>query len=92
MNIARKTALITGAKRAVDQVLVNDALRRGAERVYPGTRGTLQHTDKRVGPAPLDVTNLSPIQPAVDEVGNIETRIESQRRGICAQHASQAQQ
>ena len=38
MAIADKTVLVTGANRGIGQALVADALRRGARRVYAGTR------------------------------------------------------
>src|ERR1700730_12086346 len=55
MNIANKTILITGANRGIGQALVTEALRRGAKRVYAGTRSALQHPEKRVTPLTLDV-------------------------------------
>ena len=64
MNIANKTILITGANRGIGRALVDEALRRGAERVYAGTRSALQNTDKRVTPLTLDVTSVSQIQRA----------------------------
>ncbi len=62
MHIADNTILITGANRGIGQALLNEALRRGAKKVYAGTRGTLEHSDPRVSPLTLDVTNVSQIQ------------------------------
>ena len=69
MNIANKTVLITGANRGIGRALVDEALRRGAKRVYAGTRSGLQNSDKRVTPLTLDVTSISQIQRAASEVG-----------------------
>jgi hypothetical protein len=68
MNITNKTVLITGANRGIGRALVNEALRRGAKRVYAGTRGALTIADKRVTPLTLDVTSVEQIQRAVDKV------------------------
>jgi NAD(P)-dependent dehydrogenase (short-subunit alcohol dehydrogenase family) len=76
MNIQNKTILITGANRGIGRALVNEALRRGAKRVYAGTRsGELQTTDNRVTPLMLDVTNLSQIQRAAEEVDTLDVLI-----------------
>jgi len=66
MNIEGKTVLITGANRGIGRALVDEALRRGAERVYAGTRSALQNADKRVTPLTLDVNTASQIEPAAD--------------------------
>ena len=75
MNIAQKTVLITGANRGIGRALVDEALRRGARRVYAGTRSALQHSDKRVTPLTLDVTSASQIQRAADEVETLDVLI-----------------
>jgi NAD(P)-dependent dehydrogenase (short-subunit alcohol dehydrogenase family) len=75
MNIDKKTVLITGANRGIGQALVNEALRRGAKRVYAGTRGTLQDVDERVTPLTLDVTDISQIERAVKEVDSLDVLI-----------------
>ena len=75
MNIEQKAVLITGANRGIGQALVNEALGRGAKRVYAGTRGALQHPDKRVTPLTLDVTNASQIRQAVNQVDALDVLI-----------------
>ncbi len=75
MDIANKTVLITGANRGIGRALVNEAVRRGAKRVYAGTRGTLENTSERVTPLTLDVTDASQIQRAADRVEELDVLI-----------------
>src|SRR5260370_7277027 len=75
MNISNKSVLITGANRGIGRALLDEALRRGAKKVYAGTRGAIQHPDKRVTPLTLDVTNGSQIQRAVDAVDTLDVLI-----------------
>jgi NAD(P)-dependent dehydrogenase (short-subunit alcohol dehydrogenase family) len=75
MNIENKTILITGANRGIGRALVAEALRRGAKKVYAGTRSTLPVTDERVTPVTLDVTNTSQIQKAVEKIGTLDLLI-----------------
>src|SRR5512132_986240 len=64
MTIADKAVLVTGANRDIWQALVDEALSRGATRVYAGTRQPLTHPDRPVTPLTLDVTNPAQIQAA----------------------------
>jgi NAD(P)-dependent dehydrogenase (short-subunit alcohol dehydrogenase family) len=75
MKIADKAVLVTGANRGIGQALVDEALRRGAKRVYAGTRQSLSHPDERVTSLTLDVTNAAQIQAAVDMVESLDVLI-----------------
>jgi NAD(P)-dependent dehydrogenase (short-subunit alcohol dehydrogenase family) len=75
MTIENKVVLITGANRGIGKALVNEALRRGAKRVYAGTRSALQISDERVTPLTLDVTNPAQIQRAVENVESLDILI-----------------
>jgi NAD(P)-dependent dehydrogenase (short-subunit alcohol dehydrogenase family) len=71
-TIADKAVLVTGANRGIGQALVEEALRRGAKRVYAGTRQPLTHADERVTPLTLDVTDEGQIQAAVESVDSLD--------------------
>ena len=75
MNITNRIVLITGANRGIGRALVDEAIRRGAKRVYAGTRSGLQHADKRVTPLTLDVTNTTQIERAVGAVEALDVLI-----------------
>jgi NAD(P)-dependent dehydrogenase (short-subunit alcohol dehydrogenase family) len=75
MNIENRTVLITGANRGIGKALVDEALRRGAKKVYAGMRSPIQHSDKRVTPLTLDVTNASQIERAVAAIDTLDVLI-----------------
>jgi NAD(P)-dependent dehydrogenase (short-subunit alcohol dehydrogenase family) len=75
MRIANSTVLVTGANRGIGQALVTEALSRGAERVYAGTRQPLVHPDARVTPLTLDVTSAAQIRAAVEQVKSLDVLI-----------------
>jgi NAD(P)-dependent dehydrogenase (short-subunit alcohol dehydrogenase family) len=75
MKIADRAVLVTGANRGIGQALVEEALRRGAKRVYAGTRQPLAHVDGRVMPLTLDVTNAEQTQGAVERVASLDILI-----------------
>ncbi|WP_199239634.1 MULTISPECIES: SDR family NAD(P)-dependent oxidoreductase [Kribbella] len=66
---------MTGANRGIGQALVEEVLRRGAKRVYAGTRRPLTHPDERVTPLTLDVTDAAQIQAAVESVASLDVLI-----------------
>jgi len=72
MKIADKAVLVTGANRGLGRALVEEALSRGAQRVYAGTRQPLSHADARVTPLTLDVTNAAQIQAALEHVASLD--------------------
>ena len=75
MTIADSAVLVTGANRGIGQALVEEALRRGAKRVYAGTRQPLAHSDGRVTPLILDVTNAAQIRAAVESVESLDVLV-----------------
>jgi NAD(P)-dependent dehydrogenase (short-subunit alcohol dehydrogenase family) len=82
MTLAGRTVLVTGANRGIGQALVEEALRRGAKRVYAGTREPLSHSDGRVTPLTLDVTNAAQTQAAVERVESLDILINNAGVGL----------
>src|SRR5258708_33337950 len=83
MNIENRTVLITGANRGIGRALVEEALRRGAKQVYAGPRLPFAHTDGRVTPLTLDVTNTAQIQDAVENVEALDILINNAGLAFC---------
>jgi NAD(P)-dependent dehydrogenase (short-subunit alcohol dehydrogenase family) len=72
MTTEGKSVLVTGANRGLGRALVEEALRRGAKRVYAASRRPLVHADARVTPLTLDVTDPAQIQAAVEQVESLD--------------------
>ncbi len=75
MSLKDKNVVVTGGSRGIGKALVEEALRRGAKRVYAGTRQPLAHSDGRVTPLTLDVTNAAQIERAVERVESLDILI-----------------
>jgi len=75
MKIADSTVLVTGANRGLGKALVEEALRRGAKRIYAGARQPFVHANRGVRPLTLDVTDAAQIGTAVEKVDTIDILI-----------------
>ena len=75
MTFAGMTVLVTGANRGIGQALVEEALARGARRVYAGMRQPVAHPDPRVMPLRMDVTDAVQIQEAAGQVESLDILI-----------------
>jgi NAD(P)-dependent dehydrogenase (short-subunit alcohol dehydrogenase family) len=82
MTSTDRAVLVTGANRGIGQALVEEALRRGAKRVYAGTRQPLAHSDGRVIAVTLDVTNAAQTQAAVERVESLDILINNAGVGL----------
>ena len=71
-TIEGKAILVTGANRGIGQALVTEALRRGAARVYAGTRRPYTHPDPRVAAVGLDITSEVQVRAAAAQVESLD--------------------
>lgn len=75
MTISDTTILVTGGNRGIGRALVDEALRRGAARVYAGTRQPMTHPDHRVVPLTLDVTDPAQVAAAAERIDSLDILI-----------------
>jgi len=70
-----RTVLITGANRGLGRALLEEALHRGAALVYAGSRGPFGHSDHRVVPLALDLSDRDSIEAAAEVVPTLDLLI-----------------
>jgi len=75
MSLKDKSVVVTGANRGIGQALVEEALRRGAGRVYAGMRRPLAQRDERVTILTLDVTDAAQVEAAARTVESADILI-----------------
>jgi len=71
-----RTILVTGANRGLGKAMVEQALERGARRIYAGARKQpFTHPDSRVTPLLLDVTDAAHIEAAAKAVDELDVLV-----------------
>ncbi len=75
MTIAASTVLITGANRGIGEALVEEALKRGATRVYAASRQPITHPNERVTAVRLDVTDTDQIHRVAGQVPSLDVLV-----------------
>ena len=75
LDIAGSSVLITGANRGLGRALVDEALARGAGRVYAASRSPMAVDDERVTPLLIDVTDRAQIERAAASVAALDILI-----------------
>ena len=75
MNIENKTILVTGANRGIGKALVEEALKRGARRVYAGMRTVVPSSNPRLVALKLDVTDQASVDAAAAKIPELDLLI-----------------
>jgi NAD(P)-dependent dehydrogenase (short-subunit alcohol dehydrogenase family) len=75
MTVEGKVVLITGANRGIGEALLQEALQRGAARVYAATRKPFTHPDPRVRPVTIDLTSVDSIRAAAESIEEVDVLV-----------------
>jgi NAD(P)-dependent dehydrogenase (short-subunit alcohol dehydrogenase family) len=74
-TLVDQTLLVTGANRGIGRALLEEALRRGARRVFAATRQAWAHPDGRVTRVTMDVTDPAQIRDAVRQLDSLDVLV-----------------
>jgi NAD(P)-dependent dehydrogenase (short-subunit alcohol dehydrogenase family) len=74
-TVANKSVLVTGANRGLGRALVDEAVTRGAKRVFAASRQPMAVADERVTPLILDVTDRAQIEDVFARVESLDILI-----------------
>jgi NAD(P)-dependent dehydrogenase (short-subunit alcohol dehydrogenase family) len=74
-TIAGKAVLVTGANRGIGRALVGELVRRGADRVYAGTRESVAFDDGQISPVLLDVTRPEQVARAIEGIPALDVLV-----------------
>jgi NAD(P)-dependent dehydrogenase (short-subunit alcohol dehydrogenase family) len=77
-----KTILITGANRGIGRALVDEALDRGAARVYAATRTPFTHPDGRVRQVTIELTSPDSVRAVAEGIDALDLLVNN--AGIAA--------
>lgn len=75
MKLEDSVVFVTGTNRGLGRALVDEALIRGARRVYAASREGGSHVDRRVVSLRLDVTDLNQVRAAASAAPDVELLI-----------------
>lgn len=81
-SLEGRTILVTGARRGLGRALVEEALDRGATRVYAATRTPFDHPDARVTRLTLDVADPRSIERSAAQVPELDILINNAAVGM----------
>src|SRR5437867_3743429 len=75
MDLVNRVVLVTGASGGLGRQFVEQALRRGAAKVYAASRREVSWADPRVVPLRVDVTDFTAVAAAASSAPDVEVLV-----------------